>query len=59
MIGVLPFWRATRRTSIAVISGTETQLWRLGPNSEFEDVNGQGFRKTGATMFGLWFDKEA
>jgi hypothetical protein len=27
----------------------ETQLWRLPPNSEFEDVNGQVFRKTGAT----------
>jgi hypothetical protein len=41
---------------MAVISGTETQLWRLAPNSEFEDVNGQVFRKTGATTFGLWFD---
>jgi hypothetical protein len=34
---------------------TETQLWRLAPNSEFEDVNGQVFRKTGVTTVGSSF----
>jgi hypothetical protein len=33
----------------------ETRLWRLAPNSEFEDVNGQVFRKTGATVMGTSF----
>jgi hypothetical protein len=38
-----------------VISGTETQLWRIALDSEFEDVNGHVFRKTGATRLGLSF----
>lgn len=33
----------------------ETQLWRLAPGAEFEDFNGQVFRKTGVTAMGAWF----
>ena len=39
-----------------MISGTETQIWRLALDGEFEDVNGHVFRKTGATRLGLSFD---
>jgi len=39
-----------------VISGTETQSWRLALDSKFEDVNGHVFRKTGAARLGLPFD---
>jgi hypothetical protein len=39
-----------------VIFGTETQIWRLALDGEFEDVNGHVFRKTGATRLGLSFD---
>jgi hypothetical protein len=49
-------WRAVSRLSTAVISGTETQPWRLALVSEFEDVNGHVFRKTGARRLGLSFD---
>jgi hypothetical protein len=34
----------------------ETQLWRLASGAEFEDSNGQVFRKTGATATGPWFE---